>query len=156
MAVEVRTKPVPATKLGTAGYPKAKPTDPNQGRHRKRNLKKAQVEDLAPHFPKPRRLHFQPNDEKKQHDPQFGDMDDGLRIVEEPKAKGPHRQPRGQIPQDRPQAQPPEKRYRDDCCTQQHDHGREVGRSMCGGLMYCIDNLTGHLLLLPRLAPVMM
>ena len=26
MAVEVRTKPVPATKLATAGYPKAKPT----------------------------------------------------------------------------------------------------------------------------------
>ena len=83
-------------------------------------------------------------------------MDDGLRIVKEPEAKGPNCQPGGQIPQDRSQAQSPEKRNCNDCSGQQHDHSRKVGRTMCDGVMYCIHNLICHPFLLYRLAPVMM
>ena len=39
--------------------------------------------------PQPRRLQFQPDDEEEEHDAELGDVEDGTRLVEEPRQNGP-------------------------------------------------------------------
>nr|WP_202392683.1 hypothetical protein [Croceibacterium xixiisoli] len=97
--------------------------DTDQQRNRQPDLRRAQPENLPPHGPEPRRLHFQPDDEQEHHHAQFGDMQDRFRIGEKAQAERPDRQPRRQIAEHRTQPDPLEQRHRDHG-GQQQDHDR--------------------------------
>ena len=128
---------------GGRGQHKARPGDdrlrpgkakrhahPGQKRHAGQNLRQPQPEDVAPHGPKPRGLHFQADEEQEHHHAQFRHMQDRRRITEQAKAKGADCQASGQIPQDRPQTQALEQRHGNNGRTQQDHHGDKI--KACG------------------------
>ena len=86
IAVEDSTKPMPATKATTGGKPAS---DAGDGRARAadENLRSAEPEDLAPQAPQPRRLHLQADDEQEHDDAELGDVQDRLRVGEQPQAE---------------------------------------------------------------------
>ncbi len=76
IAVEVSTKPAPATKEG--GYRKAgQNADARQKQRAKGDLYDAEPENLAAKPPEARGPHLQSDDEEEHHHAQFGDVKNG-------------------------------------------------------------------------------
>ena len=121
IAVEVSTKPAPATK--DDGHRKS-PDYANAGQQQgaKPDLHCAEPEDLAPQAPQPRRLHFEADDEEEHHDAEFGDVQDCLRVVKDGEAERADDEAGGEIAEDGAEAHPPEDRHRDDARRQQRHH----------------------------------
>ena len=92
MAVDDSTKPMPATKRPPGRKPASTP-DAGQQRAADHDLRDAEPEDLAPQAPQPRRLHLEPDDEQEHHDAELGDVQDRLRIGEQPSPNGPITRP---------------------------------------------------------------
>ena len=67
--------------------------DQRQQRAADDDLRGTQPEDLAAQAPQPRGLHLQPDDEQEHHHAELGDVQDGLRVGEQPKPKGPMMSP---------------------------------------------------------------
>jgi hypothetical protein len=61
------------------------------------DLRHSKAEDFFPEPPETRRLHFQADDEEEHHDAEFSDVQDRLRIGEEPEAERPDDQARGEV-----------------------------------------------------------
>ena len=90
--------------------------------HGGQDLHEPQPEDVAPHRPQARGLHFQTDDEQEHHHAQLGDVQHGHGVREQAKPVGPDGQPRGEVAQHRPQPQPLEQGHGDDGRSQQDDH----------------------------------
>ena len=129
MAVEVSTKPVPATKLCAIGKPSDSPTQVS-GRDRRPHLQQPEAEDLAAHRPQARRLHLQPDDEQEQDHAELGDVDDRLWVLEIPEEMaepvGSDGKSGGEISEHRPKSGPPEQRHRDHRRREEQHDGVEV------------------------------
>jgi hypothetical protein len=80
----------------------------------------------------PRRLHLQSDDEQKEHHPQFGDVQDGLRVGEEAEPVGADHQAGSQVAEHRAEADPLEERHCNDSRRQQRDDAEQVGTARCG------------------------
>ena len=131
IAVEVSTKPAPATKETATGKP---PTMPTHGQEQgaDADLQRAEPENLAPQAPQPRRLHLEADDEEEHHDAEFGDVQDRLGVVKDGEPERADDQAGGEIAQDRAEPEPPEDRHRDDARRQQRHHLDEfAARSLC-------------------------
>ena len=86
IAVDVSTKPMPATKATSGAKPASTPAMVSSA-PQTQHLRGAQPEDLAPQVPQPRRPHLQPDHEQEHHDAELGDMQDRLRVGEQARAR---------------------------------------------------------------------
>ena len=96
--------------------------DAGQQRAADHDLRDAEAEDLAPQAPQPRRLHLEPDDEQEHHHAEFGDVQDGLRVGEQPQPERADHEAGGQVAQHRAEPEPLEERHRDDARRQQGHH----------------------------------
>ena len=111
--------------------------------HADQHLHKAKTENVAPHRPQARGLHFQTDDEQEHHHAQFRHMQDRHGVGKEPEPPGADGQPCRQIPQHRPQPQPLEQRHGNHRSGQQDHHRRDVG-AMGGGIGGVGGSFGGH------------
>ena len=100
IAVEVSTKPMPATKATAGESPSSTPT-PVSSAPQMADLDDAEPEDLLAQAHSLARLHLEPDDEQEQHHAEFGDVQDRLGIGDQPQAERTDRQPGGEIAQHR-------------------------------------------------------
>ena len=126
MAVEVSTKPVPAISEGDERVAEAQSPTVQSSSMQTRDLGEAEAEDVAAHRPEPRGLHLEADDEEEHHDAELGDVQDRLRIVEEPEAERADREARREVAEHRAEAEPLEERHRDDRRGEQHDDRHDV------------------------------
>ena len=77
------------------------------------HLQAAEAEYLAAQPPQMRGLHFQTDDEQKHHHAKFGDMNNRLRIGDEPQPERANGKPGGEITQYRAEAEALEQRHGD-------------------------------------------
>ena len=92
------------------------------------DLQAAQAEDLPTQAPQVRGLHLQTDDEQEHHHPEFGNVDDGVRVGDQGQAVGADGQAGGQIAEHRAQAQSLEEGHGHDGGAQQGDDLDEVER----------------------------
>jgi hypothetical protein len=89
MAVEVSTKPMPATKATAGGSPKSD-ADAGQQRAADEHLQpRPEPEDLRRRLHSRDGLHLQPDDEQEHHHAELGDVQDRLRVGEQPEPERP-------------------------------------------------------------------
>ena len=130
IAVEVSTKPAPATKDTATGKP---PSDADTGEKQRADadLHRAEPEDLAPQAPQPRWLHFEADDEQEHHDAEFGDVKDGLGLGEDAQAERADDQAGGEIAEDGAEPHAPEDRHGDDAGGQQRHYLNQFAARCC-------------------------
>ena len=92
------------------------------------DLQAAQAEDLPTQAPQVRGLHLQTDDEQEHHHPEFGNVDDGVRIGDQGQTVGADGQAGGQVAEHRAQAQSLEEGHGHDGGAQQGDDLDEVER----------------------------
>ncbi|MOA04804.1 hypothetical protein D3C78_1243750 [compost metagenome] len=93
-----------------------------QTRHTDQHLQGTQPENILPHRPQPRGLHFKADDEQEHHHAEFRYMQNGLRIGKETETIRPDHKAGGQITEHRAEADALEDRRGDNACRQQYDH----------------------------------
>ena len=91
------------------------------------DLRHAEPEDLPSQAPQPRRLHLESDDEQEHHHAEFGDMQDRLRVGEQPQPERADHEPGRQVAQHRPETRPLEQRNGDDRRAQQRDDMHQIG-----------------------------
>ena len=86
IAVEVRTKPAPATNDWATGKPVAMPT-PVRSSAQTPTCRAPRPKMLLAQSPQPGWLHFEADEKQKHHNAEFRDMQNRLRVGEEFEAK---------------------------------------------------------------------
>ena len=87
--------------------------DAGQQRAADGDLRHAEPEDLPPQAPQPRRLHLEPDDEQEHHHAELGDVQDRLRVGEQPQPERPDDEAGREIAQHRAEPDPLEQRHGD-------------------------------------------
>ena len=126
MAVEESTKPMAARNATIGGKP-ASDADAGQQRAAGRDLRDAEPENIPPQAPQPRRLHLEPDHEQEHHDAELGDMQDRLRIGEQPQSERADGEAGGEIAEHGAEAGALEQRNRDHGRAQERDHVDQIG-----------------------------
>ena len=84
-------------------------------------MRESEPEDFLAQCPQLGGPHLEPDQEQEQHDAQFGDVQDGLRVVEERETEGADQQAGTEIAEDGTQAELAKQRDGDDGGRQQDD-----------------------------------
>ena len=78
------------------------------------DLRATRAEYRPAHDPQPRRLQLQADDEQQQHHAEFGEVQDGLDVVDQAEHRWPDHDARREIAKHRAELQPAEQRHDDD------------------------------------------
>jgi hypothetical protein len=97
-----------------------------QQQRRNRDLRRAEPEYGAPQTPEPRGLHFQPDDEKEHDNAELCDVQDCLRVGEQPEPEGADDEAGGEIAQHRAEPDALEDRHRDHAGRKQRHYLDEI------------------------------
>ncbi len=84
-------------------------------------------ENIPPQAPQPRRLHLQPDHEQEHHHAELGDVQNGLRVGEQPQPERADDEAGGEIAEHGTEAGALEQRNRDHGGAQERDHVRQIG-----------------------------
>ncbi len=124
-AVDESTNPIAPITATAGGQPNASPT-PDSSSAADQHLREPEPEDLLAQRPQLGGPHLEPDQEQEQHDAQFGDVQDGLRVVEERETEGADQQAGTEVAEDGAQAELAKQRDRDDGGRQQDDRMTET------------------------------
>ena len=114
IAVEDRTKPIPATKAVAGGRLEQEQRGRGEQRAADKHVGQPETEDRTPQCPQPARLHLQSYDEQKHDDAEFGDVENGFGIGEKAKSERADDEAGSEITEHRTEAEPSEDRHRHD------------------------------------------